>query len=194
MSYLLNHLYLPKLCIHLSHRFLLLFPVKTPLLFFINVWTFNLDMSLCRNRNRDGMTNQKENGFKKRLEIATTVIFGKLWKTIKIKQVCEKPDCWIRESVTRRKGVSTLQRPPEGGTFNQKCKVDVVFEILIFPKNNETNNTKKKHKYFFDFWARQGLTLVLRILNKDEKSGVRGSLNKRFGKLFEKKNIYIFWR
>jgi len=24
----------------------------------------------------------------------------------------------IRESVTRREGVSTLQRPPEGGTFN----------------------------------------------------------------------------
>ena len=44
---------------------------------------------------------------------------GKLWKTIKIKQVCEKKTkFWIRESVTRREGVSTLPRPPEGGTFN----------------------------------------------------------------------------
>jgi len=25
---------------------------------------------------------------------------------------------WIRESVTRKEGVSTLLRPPEGGTFN----------------------------------------------------------------------------
>jgi len=25
---------------------------------------------------------------------------------------------WIQELVTRREGVSTLPRPPEGGTFN----------------------------------------------------------------------------
>jgi len=25
---------------------------------------------------------------------------------------------WIRESVTRREGINTLPRPPEGGTFN----------------------------------------------------------------------------
>jgi len=36
---------------------------------------------------------------------------------MKIKQVCEKPDYWVRESITRREGVSTLQRPLEGGTF-----------------------------------------------------------------------------
>jgi len=61
---------------------------------------------------------KKKTGFKKRLEVATTAILGKLWKPIKIKQVCKKPDFWIRESVTRRKGVSNLQRPSEGGTFN----------------------------------------------------------------------------
>jgi len=66
---------------------------------------------------REGEPKRKV-GFKKRLGVATTVIFGKLWKTIKIKQVCEKPDFWIWESVTRMEGVSTLQRPPEGGTFN----------------------------------------------------------------------------
>jgi len=69
----------------------------------------------------------------------------------------------------------------------------VVFEILIFPKNNETNNTKKKKKYFLGFWARQGLTLVLRILIKDEKSGLRSSLKKRFGKLFEKTKRFKFF-
>jgi len=30
----------------------------------------------------------------------------------------QKTRFWIRELVTRREGVSTLQRPPEGGTFN----------------------------------------------------------------------------
>jgi len=110
-----------------------------------------------------GRRTKKENGFEKRFGVATIVISGKLWKTIKIKQVYEKQDFWIQELVTRKEGVSTLQRLPEG-TFNYNFKVDMVFKILIFPKNNETNNTKKKQKYFFDFWAQQGLTLVLRIL------------------------------
>jgi len=61
---------------------------------------------------------KKETGLKKRLGVATIVIFGKLWKTIKIKQVYKKPDFWVQESVMRREGVSTLQRPPKGGTFN----------------------------------------------------------------------------
>jgi len=34
----------------------------------------------------------------------------------------------------------------------------------------------KETKYFLIFWARQGLTLVLRILIKNEKSGLRSSL------------------
>jgi len=62
----------------------------------------------------------------------------------------------------------------------------VVFKILIFPKNNETNNTKKKQKYFFNFWARQGLTLVLRILITNEKSGLRSSLGEMIWKTIEK--------
>jgi len=65
-----------------------------------------------------GRQTKKENEFRKRFGVATIVISGKLWKTIKINQVCEKPDFWIRESVTRRESVSTLQRPPESGTFN----------------------------------------------------------------------------
>jgi len=54
--------------------------------------------------------------------------------------------------------------------------------VLISPKNNKTKMLKKKEKYFFlIFWARQGLTLVLRILIKNiliknEKSGLRSSL------------------
>jgi len=47
--------------------------------------------------------------------------------------------------------------------------------MLIFLKNNETNNIKKKQKYILIFWARQGLTLVLRILIENEKSGSRSS-------------------
>jgi len=47
-----------------------------------------------------GKWTEKKNGFKKRFGVATIVIFGKLWKTIKIKQVCEKPDfrfgSWLR--------------------------------------------------------------------------------------------------
>jgi len=54
-------------------------------------------------------------------------------------------------------------------------KVDVAFKILIFPKNNKTKMLKET-KYFLIFWARQGLTLVLRILIKNEKSGLRSSL------------------
>jgi len=69
----------------------------------------------------------------------------------------------------------------------------VGFEILIFPKNNETNNTKKKEKYFFDFWARQGLTLVLRILIKDEKLGLHSSLKKMIWKtIWKKKDLNFF--
>jgi len=48
---------------------------------------------------------------------------------------------------------------------------------------------KRNKNIFFDFWVRQGLTLVLRILIKDEKSRLRSSLKTRFGKLFEKKKI-----
>ena len=48
--------------------------------------------------------------------------------------------------------------------------------MLIFPKNNKTNNIKKKQKYFCFFFARQGLNLVLRILLQNKKSGLCSSL------------------
>jgi len=52
----------------------------------------------------------------------------------------------------------------------------------------------KRNKYIFlIFWARQGLTLVLRILIKNEKSGLRSSLGETIWKTFEK-NIWFFWR
>jgi len=45
----------------------------------------------------------------------------------------------------------------------------------------------KRNKYIFlIFWARQGLTLVLRILIKNEKSGLRSSLGETIWKTFEK--------
>ena len=40
---------------------------------------------------------------------------------------------------------------------------------------------KRNKNIFFIFWARQGLTLVLRILIQNEKSRLRSSLRKLFG-------------
>jgi len=89
----------------------------------------------------------------------------------KDKTSLRKTRFWIRESITRRKGITTLQRPPEGGTFNQICQVDVIFKMLIFPKNNESRMLKRNKNIFLIFWARQGLTLVLRILMKMRNHG-----------------------
>jgi len=36
----------------------------------------------------------------------------------KDKTSLRKTEFWVRESVTRREGGSTLLRPPKGGTFN----------------------------------------------------------------------------
>jgi len=48
--------------------------------------------------------------------------------------------------------------------------------MLIFPKNNKAKMLKRNKNIFFIFWARQGLTLVVRILIQDEKLGLRSSL------------------
>jgi len=55
-----------------------------------------------------GQRTKKKFIWKKRFEVATIVYSGKLWKT-KFR---------IRELVTCTKGISTLPRPPKGGTFN----------------------------------------------------------------------------
>jgi len=76
---------------------------------------------------------------------------------------------------------------PRAVPLIKKCKVDVVFKILTFPKKIIRQKKLKETKIiFFVFWARQGLTLVLRILIKNEKSGLRSSL-KIFEKTIEKK-------
>jgi len=84
----------------------------------------------------------------------------------KDKTSLRKTRFWIRESITRREGITTLQRLPEGGTFNEICKIDVIFKMLIFSKNNESKMLKRNKNIILIFWARQGLTLVLRILMK----------------------------
>jgi len=63
---------------------------------------------------------KKKTGLKKEIWSRHHSYFGKLWKTIKIRQVCKKKKkkFWIRESITRKEGVSTLQRPHKDGTFN----------------------------------------------------------------------------
>jgi len=95
-----------------------------------------------------GRRNKKETSLKKRLWSRHHSLF---WKIMKIKQVCEKPDFWVRELITCREGVSTLQCPPEGDTFNQTRKVDVVFKMLIFPKNNKTRIYKRNKNVFLVF-------------------------------------------
>jgi len=60
--------------------------------------------------------------------------------------------------------------------------------MLIFPKNNKTKLLKRNKNIFLIFWVRQGLTLVLRILIKNEKPGLRSSLKdiwKQLRKWFE---------
>jgi len=61
-----------------------------------------------------GQRNKKETSLKKRLLSRHHSLF---WKTMKIKQVCEKLEFWVRELITRREFDSTLQCPPEGDTF-----------------------------------------------------------------------------
>jgi len=46
----------------------------------------------CRNRNRDGKANRKRKRVLKEIWSRHHSYSGKLWKTIKIKRVCEKPD------------------------------------------------------------------------------------------------------
>ena len=56
--------------------------------------------------------------------------------------------------------------------------------MLIFPQNNETIILKRNNFFFFFiFWARQGLTLVLRILIHNEKSELRSSLRETIWKM-----------
>ena len=57
--------------------------------------------------------------------------------------------------------------------------MSVIFKIFIFPKN-ETKMKIKTNKTIFLFLevARQGLTLLLRISIRNEKSGLRSSLDK----------------
>ena len=69
----------------------------------------------------------------------------------------------------------------------------MIFKILIFSKNNKTKILKETKFFFLIFWARQGLTLILRILIKDEKSGLRSSL-KRYLKKNYLENDLMFWR
>jgi len=57
--------------------------------------------------------------------------------------------------------------------------------MLFSPKNNKTKMLKRNKNIFFIFWARQGLTLVLRILIQNEKSRLRSSLRKLFGEWFD---------
>ena len=48
----------------------------------------------------------------------------------------------------RKEGVNTLQCPPKGGVPLIKiCKVDMIFKMLIFPKNNKTKYIRETNIY-----------------------------------------------
>jgi len=65
-----------------------------------------------------GRRTKKQTGLKRDWESPPQLF----WKTMENHEnktsLRKKPDFWIRESITRREGVSTLPRPSEGGTFN----------------------------------------------------------------------------
>jgi len=56
------------------------------------------------------------------------------WKTENHKNKIKsaKTKFRVRESVTRKEGISTLQRPSKGGTFNKICKRDVFILNIYF--------------------------------------------------------------
>jgi len=60
---------------------------------------------------------KKKTGLKKDLE-SPPKLFWKTMENHKNKTSLRKTRFWIRESITCRESVSTLQRPPKGGTFN----------------------------------------------------------------------------
>jgi len=66
------------------------------------------------------------------------------------------------------------------------------FQNINFPYQKRQIILKETKIFFFYFRARQGLTLVLRILIKNEKSGLRSSLRKTFWKTIWKRRFNFF--
>jgi len=102
----------------------------------------------CRNRNRDGTTNQKRKRVWKEIWSRHHSYSGKLWKTMKIRQVCEKLDFGSRS----RLRVEVLARycaRPRAIPLIKKCKVDVVFKMLFFSKKIIRQIILKETKIFF---------------------------------------------
>ena len=78
-----------------------------------------------RNLNCDGITNKKEIGLKIEIWSRHHNLFWKTMKNHKDKLKSTKIRSRVQESVTRGKGISTLQRPSKGDTFNWMCRNDV---------------------------------------------------------------------
>ena len=95
---------------------------------------------------------EKKNGFKKRFGVATIVIFGKLWKTIKIKQVCEKPDFRSGSRLRVGKVLAPYSARPRAVPLIKKAQSMWFSKCYFFPKNNKTKMLKET-KCFFKFFG-----------------------------------------
>jgi len=78
----------------------------------------HLSRGSCHNQHRDGKANRKNKTGLKEIWSRHHSYFWKTMENHQNKTSLRKTRFWIRESVTRTEGVSTLQRPPKDDTFN----------------------------------------------------------------------------
>jgi len=91
-------------------------------------------------------------GLKKKIWNRHHSYSGKLWKTIKTKQVCEKPDFGSGSRLRVGKVLAPYRARPRAVPLIKKRKADVIFKILIFPKNNKTKMLREtKYIFFLNF-------------------------------------------
>ena len=95
-------------------------------------------------------------------------------KTIKRRNGPRKPKIWFGSRLRVGKVLAPYNACPKAVPLIKYANKDMVCKMFDYPKNNKI----KKQKYFLGFWARQGLTLLLRILSHTEKSGLRSSFRK----------------
>ncbi|WVZ14517.1 hypothetical protein V8G54_012083 [Vigna mungo] len=130
-----------------------------------------------------GRRSKKKRFLKRVFGVATIVYSGKLRKNHKkIRQGPRKPKIGFGSRLRVAKVLAPYNACPKAVPLIKYANKDLVCKMFNYPKNNNI----KKQKYFLVFWARQGLTLLLRILIQNEKSGLRSSLklfeNNLFGK------------
>jgi len=105
----------------------------------------------CRNRNRDGTTNQKLKICKNRVWSRHHSYYRKLWKIIKKSKVCKKPEFGSGSRLRVGKVLAPHNARPKTVPLIKCAKKFWFFlQYLIFPKNINKRMYKKQN-YFFDF-------------------------------------------